>query len=36
MKQISIALIVRARPNFMKVAQLSHALSVRKESATED
>ena len=35
MKQISIVLIARARPDVMKVAQLSHALSVQKESATE-
>lgn len=33
MKQLSIALIAGARPNFMKVAPLFHALSGRKESA---
>ena len=33
MKQLSIALVAGARPNFMKVAPLFHALSGRKESA---
>jgi len=33
MKQLTIALVAGARPNFMKVAPLFHALSRRKESA---
>jgi len=33
MKQLSIALVAGARPNFMKVAPLFHALSGRKASA---
>jgi len=36
MKQLSIALVAGARPNFMKVAPLFHALSGRKESALKD
>jgi len=33
MRQLSVALVAGARPNFMKVAPLFHALSGRKESA---
>jgi len=33
MKQQTIMLVAGARPNFMKVAPLFHALSARKESA---
>jgi len=33
MKHLSVALVAGARPNFMKVAPLFHALSDRKESA---
>ncbi len=33
MKQLTIMLVAGARPNFMKVAPLFHALSARKESA---
>jgi len=36
MKQLSIALVAGARPNFMKVAPLFHALSGRKESGARN